>query len=519
MKQFYDISFIGAGLSCSYTLLHFIDLLEKSPQKNKVQICIIDKTNEFWSGIPYGNRSGFNSLIITSLKEFLPVTEREVFINWLKKNFKEISQKYAATGGALPAKWLKNNEQLIADELWDKLYIPRYIFGQFLNERINALLNAAVKKGLLDYELITAEVKDVHQSDDSYDVFATAPSGTPLFIQSKKIILSIGSPPKKEVKIIDNTSINYICVQDMYEPNLQENNSRIYHFLKNTNKPFQKNILILGSNASSLEAIYNLQNARQSKSLINKFYILSPNGMFPHRINEDKILTDFSPVNLIYLSNLKSNTCEYILEAVKKDVEIAQKEKIPVADIYDSVSHVVIELLNTLNMHEQKEFVYRYGVEIGKLQRRAGAEYLNVVERLIAKNRLEFIKGKFIKQLHTKDKRFTFEYIDFFDEEKKTFPQAIDILINCIGAEDLNDSFSELLQNLIKQKICAVNGSKKGFEVNENFESNKNFFVIGPLLSGTLNSKLRIWHAESCPRIFFLAQQLAEYLISTSNEY
>jgi len=175
----------------------------------------------------------------------------------------------------------------------------------------------------------------------------------------------------------------------------------------------------------------------------------------------------------------------------------------------------MIELLNGLNTDEQRNFVCRYGVEIGKLQRRAGWEYLNVVDELIASGKLQFIKGKYLKQVVASDGRFHFEYMDTSEKVTKQFPLSIDIVINCIGAENLNYSSSTLIQNLTKQKICEVNGSEKGFTVNENFESAEHFFIIGPLLSGTLNSKLRIWHAESCPRIFFLAQQLASSLISS----
>ena len=124
----------------------------------------------------------------------------------------------------------------------------------------------------------------------------------------------------------------------------------------------------------------------------------------------------------------------------------------------------------------------------------------------------EFIKGKFIQQVHAESNCFKFEYEDFSENVKKVFSEPVNILINCVGAADLQKSFSTLIQNLIKKKTCLVNGSKKGFIVNENFESTENFFIIGPLLSGTLNKKLRIWHAESCPRIFSLSQQLADFL-------
>jgi uncharacterized NAD(P)/FAD-binding protein YdhS len=37
------------------------DLFEHAPLNRKVKILVIDKAEEFWVGIPYGNRSGFNS--------------------------------------------------------------------------------------------------------------------------------------------------------------------------------------------------------------------------------------------------------------------------------------------------------------------------------------------------------------------------------------------------------------------------------------------------------------------------
>jgi uncharacterized NAD(P)/FAD-binding protein YdhS len=54
------------------------DLFEHAPLNRKVKILVIDKAEEFWVGIPYGNRSGFNSLIVTSLKDFLSIDELEL---------------------------------------------------------------------------------------------------------------------------------------------------------------------------------------------------------------------------------------------------------------------------------------------------------------------------------------------------------------------------------------------------------------------------------------------------------
>lgn len=506
--------FIGSGLSCSYTLIHFIEELKNSPLRSKVKICVIDKTNELWTGIPYGNRSGENSLIITSLKEFLPEEERKNFINWLKINTNRFFKNDTAKPNDFSTDWISNNKALVTEDNWEKLYLPRYIFGAFLKEKINGLIKFAEQNGLVQCEVISAEVTDVHKQNNSFEIVATPSTGDELCIVSKQVVLSIGSPPKKNVTLSGKSSSEYICIQDMYEPELKENINKINRFLNLTKESERKNILILGSNASSLEIIYNLQKREASSSPVNKFYILSPDGIFPHRINEDFISPDYAPLNLISLKNSKNNTCRKILEAVKKDIAIANNKKIPIADIYEPISHAMIELVNALNLHQQKQFVDKYGVEIGKLQRRAGAEYLNIIDKLVYENRIEFVKGKFLKQVQTKDNYFLFKYKDSSAGEEKVFPTPVNIIINCIGAADLKKSNSALIQNLIRRKICVVNGSNKGFTVNENFESITNFFVIGPLLSGTLNKKLRIWHAESCPRIFFLSQQLAGYLLN-----
>lgn len=72
----YDLAIVGSGISCAYTSIHYLTLLEnrstaESKEFQTVKIAVLDKSEEFWTGIPYGSRSGKQSLIITPLKEFL----------------------------------------------------------------------------------------------------------------------------------------------------------------------------------------------------------------------------------------------------------------------------------------------------------------------------------------------------------------------------------------------------------------------------------------------------------------
>ncbi|NJL52787.1 MAG: hypothetical protein HC930_12260 [Hydrococcus sp. SU_1_0] len=155
----------------------------------------------------------------------------------------------------------------------------------------------------------------------------------------------------------------------------------------------------------------------------------------------------------------------------------------------------------------------KYGVKIGKFQRRAGSDYLNVADKLIFEGKLEFIRGKFMHTIPLADNQFGFEFVTPTSTEPEAFTSPIQVIINCAGFQDLTQSSSPLINNLIEQGICTPNDSHGGFEMNENFEANENLYLMGPLVAGNINDKLKVWHAESCGRIFSLSHNLAEVLL------
>ncbi len=515
-EQHFDITFVGAGLSCCCTLIYYINLASELKKKTKVKLLIIEKTGEFWTGIPYGLRSGYNSLIITSLKEFLPENELELFVAWLKNNFyKIVNDPPVQHDNKTIGEWMLNNEKQISEGLWENLFIPRYLFGVYLKIRVTSLLEMAEKDEIIDYTLVTAEVTDIEKKDGLYYITAKTDNETDIQILSTKIILAIGTPPKPKLNTNLNSSTpKAVCIiDDIYEPEIRINLGKILEALKDTSKRYPNNVLIIGSNASALEILYNLKNISKSEDLINHIYVLSPDGAFPNKIKETCSVIAYNPVNLAHLKNATSYTSQQILEAVRKDTEEAHSAKIDISDVYQLMSNLVIDLLNNLESDEQRKFVFRDGVEIGKFQRRAGAEYLEVVNDLIYRGRMSLIKGKFLKQLPVKPEGFHFEYIDKLTQEVKLHPHPIKVVINCIGFQNFSNSSSYLINRLRERNICLPNGSERGFEVNENFEASDNLYIMGPLLAGNFNQRLRVWHAESCPRIFNLSRQLAEVLI------
>jgi uncharacterized NAD(P)/FAD-binding protein YdhS len=70
-EKIYDVAFIGAGLSSTYTLIEFINHINSQnltiSENETLKIAIFERDEWVWGGIPYGKRSGFTSLIITPL--------------------------------------------------------------------------------------------------------------------------------------------------------------------------------------------------------------------------------------------------------------------------------------------------------------------------------------------------------------------------------------------------------------------------------------------------------------------
>jgi uncharacterized NAD(P)/FAD-binding protein YdhS len=518
-NQIYDLVIVGSGISCTYTLIHYISLIKEklsygSFLNQPIKVAVLDKFGEFWTGVPYGSRTGKQSLIITALKEFLPPTERDRFITWLSDNHDAVLESLKARPGVLNQQWLKSYQEMINAGNWNDLFIPRYVFGWYLKEQVEQLLSEAKNQGYLQCDLFSGEVLDVQKINlKKYQVEFATPEHQGI-LRAEKVVLAIGSPPNKAsfLSNFEHSQNNQdICaIANMYEPSQNSNLEHIIDFLKQSNTPKDNKVLIIGSNASALETLYSLNNIPEAQEAIGKFIVVSPNAEFPHRIYDDPTPNNYIPHNLQALVKSEEFTAQDIFETVKKDVKAALKQGETVDGTYKVISQEVITALNLLSFAEQKMFVIKYGVEIGKYQRRAGQDYLNVVDQMLLNGKLEFIKGKFIG---TTEGKAGFEYISHDCQQQEVFNEPINVVINCAGFQDVTKSSSTLIRNLVEQGICIPNDSKVGFEMSGDFEANENFYLMGPLVAGNINDKLKVWHAESCGRIFNLSQKLAEALV------
>ena len=504
-----DLTFIGSGISSSFTLLKLLEKFDKSNIQETLNITIIEKSKEFYTGIPYGYRSSDSTLLIKPLNKFLPVEELKKFTDWLSKNISWLLEETLFNGGELIKKWFKENEKALMANLWSDLFIPRSFFGKYLISEMNNKINYLTNKGVISVDFIHAEVHNVEHKDDIYFISFKEKKEK---LKTKKIVLGIGAVPNRKLfndSIVKKVRENTLLIEDPYNPSLSNTLSEIKDFIGNK----KVNILIVGTNASAIELVYKLNDYSGIGSRINHIYALSPQKKFPDfHVNYDESIK-FIPIHLINL--LKSNTnikAFKIAEACKRDLDFAEENNISAIYSIQPISLTLHDLLLKLNNEEKEKFASFFGNEIGKRQREAGEHYSQTILDLEREKKITYIAGKF-SGINKIDEKIIVKYISK-EKEEAFLDVPIDIIINCTGScsiehQQNNNTF---LENLVSNNICKVNKSKVGFYVDNDMKAGKSLYINGPLLSGNVIDSKAIWHVEHGGRIVTFSKKLAEVL-------
>lgn len=512
-----DITFVGSGISTSFTLIPLLESLKESGYQKPLKITIIEKSDEFHTGLAYGPRSGGSALLITSLEDFLPKgTERDSFINWLSTHKSELLKDFEKSGGELSKNWIKTHKQDIEANKWEEIYIPRRFFGKYIKEKVASTVKSYNTNHNLELNYVTSEVIDIERINENYHL--TLENNSKKLI-TKHVVISVGIPPVKQLWNKETEDLNKdraFLISDPYKPSLRENLKALQTFVNTKNKT--SDVLIIGANASAMEMIYKLNDISTLKEKINEIYVISPIGSLPNSAKDSETrLKKFVPQHLLDLQQKDTLTALEIYEAASKDLDVADRQHFGTAVTEVPVSNAFIALLSKLNTHELKEFACHYGNEIGKRQRRAGGHYTKVVDKLKSEKRLHNISGYF-ESIYKKSNPngVKIHYKTKGSEELKISKKTFQVVINCMGSKTLKDSsVSVLIDNLMNKDLCKPNDSYRGFIVNSKFEAKNNLYIIGPLLAGNLIDGVPLWHIEHCGRIISLGKLLSKQLIKT----
>ena len=509
----YDLVIVGSGLSCCYSLLALFERLRRTPLIKPLSVVVIEKACEFWTGVPFGERSSVNSLMITPLAEFIPDDERPEFEQWLLEKKNSWLQHHLSLGGLAARAWIMINRPLIEVGQWDSLYLPRYLYGIFLRKKITAAIAQAERTGLLSLSTICAEaIGVVMHGDGSYKVQLEKENKDRSFINAASILLTIGSPPYSTLASYAADATTGNIINDPYSPSLTDNLERIKDVLLRSSK-HTRNCLLIGSNATALELLYNLSHIRGLANSVDRFVLLSKAGRLPNRAST----ANGGPFKFTHLNNAVCRplvTAEGLFGAIAQDIQTARNENRNINDIVCQLGPLLGTAIADAGDETAKRFQHRYGMRFTRLIRRAGHEYCDSVDILSARGKLEVVTGRLLRLEQANSRgAIGVDYVTS-DGSSRRHRLSFSTVVNCSGFEHVTAATSSrLIKNLITSGLCKPNVTKRGFEVNERLEAARNIFVVGPLLAGVFNPQMRYWHLENARRIRTVSAIAAFYVL------
>ena len=507
----YNIAIIGAGVATSLTLREILKKIKSENNKDKsVSIAVVEKDREFWKGIPYGYRSSPNALVITTVHDFVNESEQDQFFGWLLDTKDRWVHWYRKHGGATAERWLESNLPRIEQKDWKNVYTPRFLYGDYLSELITALIKEIRELGLATIDLINAEATDAQPIKPfGYQINIKRSSGAEELIAAGKLVLSTGSAPVRNV-LPPSDRENILLINDIYAPSVEENIDCIADCFAKNKDTSSNNLLIIGTNASSIEFLYLFAGRSGFMAHVNKIFLLSTSGELPDD-TDTRLLDAYPTPSLDVLATKGNYTLLHLMAAAHADMKLAKASGTNM-DYVGKVVTRTLGLLEPLGEENRKDFFGIHALKLRDSFRRSGPEYRGAAKKLIGEGTVETIKGRFSEATIDGD-GVTVKYVSAVTNEVGVLPRKFNAVLNCTGSDNLDISTSSLLNNLINKGICKMNRSCKGIEVDEHFVAAPNLYVMGPLLGGNVNKLIHFWQLENASRLTSLAPFLAAELV------
>jgi uncharacterized NAD(P)/FAD-binding protein YdhS len=509
--QSFDAVLVGSGLSATYTTIRLLEHLLATEARHGVRIATVERASEFHTGIPYGHRSGTNALLITSLKDFIPSPERELFTQWLSDNRHWMFDSFRSNAGALSIEWLKVHHDAIEAGDWNDLYVPRYLFGLFLKERVTSLLAQAEKRSLVVHTYVNAEVVDIEHVNDQYEISLS--TGGPV-LRSSAVVLAVGMPvPLSQFSNLPTDAAPSAClIDDPYLPTVLVTMHRVREQLRQAGGG---TVLLIGANASTMEMLFRFSDDAEINSLVTKFYVASPKGALPERLVDPDSTVHFVARHLEALNGSDSLTAKGVYEAALQDIAEGTTQQLTISDTLTPIFQAMGAVVQQLSREEKLEFAGVWGSDLGRYQRRAGTEYSDLVELLHRNGRLEVLAARFVGLGSCDDTGVRVRYTAGSDSVVRESPTPMLVVVNCSGSGSLNAAGAAgVVESLVKRGLVRVNASARGLELDDTLQAHENLYVVGPLMSGNVIAESPVWHMEHCGRIIYYGGVLANILLN-----
>jgi uncharacterized NAD(P)/FAD-binding protein YdhS len=491
----HDVVIVGAGAAGTYTLLGLLGELVAAPPAEPVDICVVERDPQPFAGVPYGRRAARHSLLITPLSDFLPEAERARFSTWLAANKDWAFDEYRTGTGELSRRWWARHAAEIERDEFDPLYLPRYLFGSYLSDRVGRAVADARTAGVATVRVLTDEVDAIRPTAGGYTVACRRHSLT-----AARVVLSTGSPATmSRLRVLDSED-SAVLLDDPFD-DLPAALEQVRAALRDADPAARPHVVVLGGNASTMDVVYQVTDVTDEDERRALVTVLSPRGELPAKVDPSAApATEGYEPSALALGRAPVVRAEAVHDAAVADIARGADQGLSSSDTLVPVSRAVIGLLPRLSAGEAAAFAGRWGAELGRYQRRAGWEYWEAVEELATAGRLQLLPASFAELTAAGRGRSRVRYQQ--DGTAHDLEPAATVVVNCAGpAKDLSVSAPPLVGQLVAEGVCRLTAFGAGIHVDDTFQAAPGLHVMGPLLAGNVLDGSPLWHMEHAGRI------------------
>ncbi len=479
-----NIAIIGFGVIGTEILSKICERYNNKYNR-KLNIVIVEKNLKNIPGgeaySEYQSKFGFfnNPLRISNLE----------FVKWLKEkeNIKKLcniasSKKYNLKD------WLKLNDFFCKKKInkFDELYVPRFFYSIFLQEKIFQSLKNLKKN--IKITFLNGEISKIENGKKISCILKNSSNKYSYFFKDKKIIfkknnlkfksfkseniiLGTGVLPPQKIKTEKKFS-NKDYIDDFYGSRGTFNLiNKINIKLRNKKKI---KIIFIGNKAGLLEAMPELQKLTRSYKKKIKIICISPSSI---TLEKAELSKNFKNFKLSFSKNLKNKNVKKandLYEYIEREFKIGTRNGFSKYDVWTKIlrERLINKMYKSLPDKEKKNYNENVFTKIRNITRYTYPYTVNAKEKLETDKILKFIIGRVLKISEKGKKLFV------TSEKNKNF--FGDIIINVSGPTNLQKK-NDRLKYLESLKEISKNYNNRGFFTNNLFMVKSNIFIPGTL--------------------------------------
>jgi len=460
MNNIPTIVIIGGGFCGTATL---IQLAKQS--LFPLNIILINKEYPEAKGIAFSSYNKRHVLNVPAAKMSALPDDPDNFLNWVKSK-----PEYS---------------DFVDDELPD-LFLPRVIYGHYLEELLNDTLNNL--PSFVNVKIINDEASDIEIENSKSKVILKNGDS----IEADKIVLALGNFTPDDPNINNNNF--YLSQYYFRNPWTKESVTGLKD---------NESVLIIGTGLTMVDNVLSLID----NGFMGKIYAVSTRGYFPLSHKKRKPYTDIleeihPPYEISNLYNI-----------FRKHIKIVLSKGITGEAVVDAIRPKTQEIWMSLSFNDKKRFMMHIRHLWGVARHRLPKNIFLQMQDLISAGRLNIIGGRLIEMKEISDSVF----VTIKERKTQNIKElVVSRVINCTGPRtDLNKIEDTLIVNLLKRGLIVpdemklgINALPDGTIIQKDNSLSANLFTIGSALKGIL------WESTAVPELRLQAKNLAGALIS-----